>query len=154
MLVMTARRRRRKRRNLRPRESTEPSVPEELKDDLPLKTKFRCLIWFVLFWVVLIGLVMLILNHLDSNDWQKRIDSGNPPRIEEVVSFGDDLYYDSNDYETGIRHVVWEIELDSADGSTFIRYEVAEFKNDLMTKFARVDTEDEVTRTIHKWNAD
>ena len=151
---MTARRRRRKRRTPRPRESTEPSVPEELKDDLPLKTKFRCLIWFVLFWVVLIGLVMLILNHLDSSDWQKRIDSGNPPRIEEVVSFGDDLYYDSNDYETGIRHVVWEIESDSADGSTFIRYEVAEFKDGLMTKFAAVYTEDEVTRTIHKWNAD
>ena len=152
---MTARRRRRKSRNLRSRESKEPSVPDELKDDLPLKTKFRCLIWFVLFWVVLIGLVILILNHLDpSSDWQKRIDSGNPPRIEEVVSFDDDLYYDSNDYETGIRHVVWEIESDSADGSTYIWYKVAEFKNDLMTKFARVDTEDEVTRTIHKWNAD
>ena len=44
---MTARRRRRKRRNLRPRESKEPSVSDELKDDLPPKTKFRCLIWFV-----------------------------------------------------------------------------------------------------------
>ena len=151
---MTARRRRRKRRNLRPRESKEPSVPDELKDDLPPKTKFRCLIWFILFWVVLIGLVMLILNHLDSSDWQKRIDSGNPPRIEEVVSFGDDLYYDSNDYETGIRHVVWEIENDPHEGPTVITYKVAEFKNDLMTKFATVYTEDEVTRTIHKWNAD
>jgi|GEM_PF-5172068 len=97
---------------------------------------------------------MLILNHLDSNDWQKRIDSGNPPRIEEVVSFGDDLYYDSNDYETGIRHVVWEIEGDSYEGPTVINYKVAEFKDGLMTKFAWVDTEDEVTKTIHKWNAD
>ena len=151
---MTARRRRRKRRNLRPRESKEPSVSDELKDDLPPKTKFRCLIWFVLFWVVFIGLVMLILNHLDSSDWQKRIDSGNPPRIEEVVSFGDDLYYDSNDYETGIRHVVWEVESDSYEGPAVITYKVAEFKNDLMTKFVTVATDDEVTKIIHEWNTD
>ena len=152
---MTARRRRRKRRNLRPRESKEPSVSDELKDDLPPKTKFRCLIWFVLFWVVLIGLVTLILNYLDPSDWQKRIDSGNPPRIEEVVSFGDDLYYDSNDYETGIRHVVWEIESDSyEEGPTVITYKVAEFKNDLMTKFVTVATDDEVTKIIREWNTD
>ena len=160
---MTARRRRRQRRTPRPRERKEPLVSDELKDDLPLKTKFRCLIAFVLFWVALIGLVLLILWFLDpTTDWQKRIDSGNPPTYGEVADYGNDFgddYGNWLDEETGIRHVVWEKyhPPSSHDGNSKPEswsYMVTEFKNDLMTKFVFVYDVDEVTKIINKWDAD
>ena len=165
---MTARRRGRQRRTPRPSERKEPLVSDELKDDLPLKTKFRCLIAFVLFWVALIGLALLIFWWADPN-WQKRIDSGNPPTYGEVADYYDsgDVYGNWFDEETGIRHVVWESytpeNLYSEGRSTPEKwsYMVAEFKNDLMTKFVETDSSDEVTKSrdevtkiILEWDAD
>ncbi len=112
----------------------------------------------IAFFAFLIGVVILFLWLSDeTRTWQKRIDSGNPVRYEEVVTLGsvDETYFDRLDEESGLRHVAWKYESESSDGTVGVYFIVAEFDRDsLMTKFVRVGSDDEVTKIIHEWNAD